>query len=87
MALHASQQFSSLDAHGEHCLKLLKDHIQFVVDEYFRTMQKQALSRFINMPRCTELVRYSWDQVVKAMNSPAELRTSRYIMVQNASIA
>ncbi|GAB1524976.1 hypothetical protein RhiTH_008132 [Rhizoctonia solani] len=76
MALHSSQQFSSLNAHGEHTLKLLKDHIQFVVDDYFRAMQKQAVSRFITMPRCTELVRYSWDQVVKAMNSPAELRTN-----------
>ncbi|ELU45949.1 ran binding protein 11 [Rhizoctonia solani AG-1 IA] len=41
MALHSSQQFSSLNAHGEHTLKLLKDHIQFVVDDYFRAMQKQ----------------------------------------------
>lgn len=82
MALHASQQFLSMDANGAHCLKLLKDHVQFMVDDYFRTMQKQALSRFINMPRCTELVRYCWDQVVKAMNNPAELRTSKYILLR-----
>jgi hypothetical protein len=65
-----------LTTDGEHCLKLLKDHVQFVTDDYFRMMQKQALSRFIKMPGCTELVKYNWDQVVKAMNSPAELRTS-----------
>ncbi|CAE6384346.1 unnamed protein product [Rhizoctonia solani] len=76
MALHSSQQFASLNTHGEHTLKLLKDHIQFVVDDYFRAMQKQAVSRFITMPRCTELVRYCWDQVVKAMDNPAELRTN-----------
>ncbi|CAE6405310.1 unnamed protein product [Rhizoctonia solani] len=76
MALHSSQQFSSLNAHGEHTLKLLKEHIQFVVDDYFRAMQKQAVSRFITMPRCTELVRYCWDQVLKAMNSRADLRTN-----------
>ncbi|CAE6485218.1 unnamed protein product [Rhizoctonia solani] len=76
LALHSSQQFSSLNAHGQHTLKLLKDLIQFVIDDYFRAMQKQAVSRFISMPKCTELVRYCWDQVVKAMNSPAELRTN-----------
>lgn len=78
LGLHSSQQFSSLNADGERCLKLLKEHIQFVMDEYFRTMQKQALSRFISMPKCTELVRYSWDQVVKAMNNPPELRTNEH---------
>jgi hypothetical protein len=78
LALHSSRSFGMLNANGEHSLKLLKDHIQFVTDDYFRAMQKQALSRFIKMPRCTELVRYNWDQVVKAMNSPAELRTSEY---------
>ncbi|KAF8607722.1 ARM repeat-containing protein [Ceratobasidium sp. AG-I] len=76
LALHSSHSFSMLSADGEHCLKLLKDHIQFVTDDYFRMMQKQALSRFIKMPGCTELVRYNWDQVVKAMNSPAELRAN-----------
>ncbi|QRV87915.1 importin beta N-terminal domain [Ceratobasidium sp. AG-Ba] len=76
LALHSTRSFGTLDANGEQCLKLLKDHIQFVTDDYFRTMQKQALSRFMNMPKCTELVRYNWDQVVKAMNSPPELRTN-----------
>ncbi|CUA70323.1 Importin beta-like protein kap113 [Rhizoctonia solani] len=76
LALHSSQQFASLNAHGQHTLKLLKDLIQFVIDDYFRAMQKQAVSRFIAMPNCTELVRYCWDQVVKAMNNPAELRTN-----------
>ncbi|KAG9103969.1 hypothetical protein FRC07_009881, partial [Ceratobasidium sp. 392] len=76
LALHSTHSFGTLNVNGEHCLKLLKDHIQFVTDDYFRAMQKQALSRFMSMPHCTELVRYNWDQVVKAMNSPAEYRTN-----------
>ncbi|KAG9082993.1 hypothetical protein FS749_006380, partial [Ceratobasidium sp. UAMH 11750] len=79
LALHSTRSFGTLDANGENCLKLLKDHVQFVTDDYFRMMQKQALSRFMSMPKCTDLVRYNWDQVVKAMNSPPEFRTNEAI--------
>jgi hypothetical protein len=60
------------DVSASTTIDILTRHVR-LFGKFFRRFQQLAVSRFVTLPMCRDLVLYYWDKVVQATNGPPEL--------------
>jgi hypothetical protein len=76
--LIAALRSSGTDVAASTTIDILTRHVR-LFGKFFRRLQQLAVSRFVMLPMCRDLVLYYWDKVVQATNGPPELISGKIL--------
>jgi hypothetical protein len=48
-----------------------------LLGKFFRRLQVLSVRRFVSLPRCTDMILFYWEKVVRSASSPSEMTAGK----------